>query len=212
MARLQSRRKTNNRNYRTQFVLAVEGKTEKAYFEQFKGHISEVQLMVNTGKGSNPTAVMAQADRMLEDLRSKGSLRAGDQAWCVIDRDEWEDDQIQEIWSWASQRGDRGIALSLPQFEWWLLLHFEDGTGAGTRKEIIDRLNRYIPDYQKGSSSQLPNENEQHKEAIRRAKKKIPSELTNFEDLKDLGGSWTTVHLLTEKIINAIQASSAANS
>ena len=56
--------------------------------------------------------------------------------------DEWEDDQIQEIWSWASQRGDRGIALSLPQFEWWLLLHFEDGTGAGTRKRDSYLTNR----------------------------------------------------------------------
>nr|VFJ70099.1 MAG: RloB-like protein [Candidatus Kentron sp. FW] len=40
--------------------------------------------------------------------------------------------------------------MSNPQFEYWLLLHFEDGTGITNSRQCIDRLKRYLPGYDKG--------------------------------------------------------------
>lgn len=43
------------------------------------------------------------------------------------------DDQYSVIKvKWLKGASNRGFALSNPKFEYWLLLHFEDGAGVGT--------------------------------------------------------------------------------
>jgi len=39
--------------------------------------------------------------------------------------------------------------LSNPNFEYWLLLHFEDGNGISNGKECKERLRRHLPAYDK---------------------------------------------------------------
>jgi hypothetical protein len=43
-----------------------------------------------------------------------------------------------------------GFALSNPMFEYWLLLHFEDGSGVSSGRDCSDRLKQYLADYDKG--------------------------------------------------------------
>lgn len=201
------RKKLSTREVRIVFVIAVEGKTEKAYFEYFQGFVSAVQVIVNKGKASNPKSVLNQAESMLEKLKRADDLRPGDQAWVVVDRDQWNEEDIVTMWDWAAKRKDRGVALSLPQFEWWLLLHFEEGTGAGTQQEILNRLKIHIPNYEKGEKVQLPHTDKQHTLAIDNARRKIRENPEEFKELEDISGAWTTVHFLMEKIIEAIRAS-----
>ncbi len=46
----------------------------------------------------------------------------------------------------------RAIA-SVPCFELWLLLHFEDVHAFGQRAEMIAKLKKHIPDYEKGATN-----------------------------------------------------------
>lgn len=41
------------------------------------------------------------------------------------------------------------LALSTPMFEYWLLLHFEEGQGVSSGNECIQRLKQHCPPYDK---------------------------------------------------------------
>ena len=62
---------------------------------------------------------------LLDYLKSK-KLRKGDEAWIVVDKDNWSDHDLAQLFKWALQSDSYGFALSNPKFEFWLLLHFED--------------------------------------------------------------------------------------
>ncbi len=51
-------------------------------------------------------------------------------------KDEWTDDQLSQLNEWAQGADNYGFALSNPKFEFWLLLHFEDGSGSAIRKLV----------------------------------------------------------------------------
>jgi len=40
--------------------------------------------------------------------------------------------------------------MSNPKFEYWLLLHFEDGSGVRSSGDCSERLKKYLPNYNKG--------------------------------------------------------------
>ena len=65
---------------------------------------------------------------MTDHLESEG-LKPSDEAWLVVDKDQWTDEQLTQLHQWSLQQENYGFALSNPKFEYWLLLHFEDGTG-----------------------------------------------------------------------------------
>jgi hypothetical protein len=135
------------RSYRRLFVIAVEGqRTEFDYFGLFNTEESTVQVRcLRSRHNSAPAQVLK---RMEAELEAK-ALRTGDEAWLVVDRDEWAVSQLDELYRWAEAAGNRGFALSNPKFEFWLLLHFEEGKGIGSSRECSERLFRYIPDYDK---------------------------------------------------------------
>jgi len=51
---------------------------------------------------------------------------------------------------WSQQADNYGFALSNPKFEYWLLLHFEDGGGVSSSQICSQRLERHLPGYDKG--------------------------------------------------------------
>ena len=50
---------------------------------------------------------------------------------------------------WCNLKNNRGFALSNPNFEYWLLLHFENGDDVATVDECLRRLKIYLPNYDK---------------------------------------------------------------
>jgi hypothetical protein len=135
------------RRYRKLIVIASEGsKTEPQYFSLFNNRESVIRSFCLRGRhDSAPPHVLK---RMKDYLRNSG-LRSTDEAWLVVDRDNWTEEQLDELYRWSEQAGNYGFALSNPKFEYWLLLHFEDGSGITGSQDCSDRLKGYLPDYKK---------------------------------------------------------------
>ena len=141
-------RPLGERSYKKLFLIAAEGiKTEPIYFSIFTDDKSIVQVSCLKGKSdSSPPHVLK---RMTEHLSSAG-LKSSDEAWLVVDKDHWTDEQLSQLNQWASLQDNYGFALSNPKFEYWLLLHFEEGTGITSSRDCTERLKRWIPNYDKG--------------------------------------------------------------
>jgi len=132
----------------------------------------------------------------MEDHLRQEELRSSDEAWLVVDKDQWTDEQLDQLRAWAQARDNYGFALSNPKFEYWLLLHFEDGTGIASSRDCSDRLNRHLPDYDKGIDARKITR-DRIDEAIRRARLRDNPPCVDWP--RALGG--TTVYKLVENIL-----------
>jgi len=140
------------------------------------------------GKGSSPEYVLRKAKEYI----SRNQLRKTDEIWLVVDKDNWTDSQLNNIFFWTDSANNRSLALSNPCFELWLLLHFEDATPA-TAEECIRRLKRFLPNYDKSVKykdflSKISN-------AIQRAKTKDQPPCRDYPR-----AAGTTVYRLVEKL------------
>ena len=141
-------RPPGKRRYRKMFVLATEGsKTESQYFEIFKGRNLVVHVEFLKKKGDS--APLQVLERMRNYLKRKG-LKNSDEAWLVVDKDQWTDNQLLQLHEWAQEADNYGLALSNPKFEFWLLLHFENGDGVSNSKICSRKLERHMPGCEKG--------------------------------------------------------------
>ena len=177
------------------FVISVEGtKTEPQYFATFNGpqSIVRVKCLKRKPTDSSPIHVLKQMKVYLKEE----SLRKTDEAWLVVDRDNWTEEQLQELIEWEKKSIQYGLALSNPNFEYWLLLHFEDGQGIANTRECSSRLKKYVCNYEKNidiAKFTLERKNQ----ATARAKQR-DIHLSN-----DLSQKWTTtVYRLVEKILS----------
>ncbi len=189
------RRISGDRPYRRLFVLATEGaRTEPEYFRIFNqlGPVS-VKCLSKPG-GTDPLRVLRRMERHLKEER----LRSSDQAWLVVDRDQWTEEQLVRLDDWAQKQQNHGFALSNPAFESWLLLHFEDTVDIASSQGCIRRLRQHLPDYDKsippGTFSR-----EQIEEAIRRARARDTPPCKDWP--RDPGG--TTAYRLVEEILES---------
>ncbi len=189
-------RPLGERRYRKLFVIAAEGeKTEPRYFAAFNGQRSVIQVKcLKSRHDSSPRHVLK---RMEDYLRQEG-LRTSDEAWIVVDRDRWTEEQLSLLHTWTHARGNYGLALSNPKFEYWLLLHFEDGTGIKSVQNCIDRLKRHLPDYDKDFDARKITR-QGIEEAIGRARQKDNPPCADWP--RAIGG--TTVYRLVENILRA---------
>ncbi len=130
---------------------------------------------------------------MEEHLKEKG-LNKSDEAWLVVDKDQWTDNQLAELGRWAKKKVNYGMALSNPKFEYWLLLHFEDGKNA-TTSNCDKRLKKYLPDYDKTIDIRKIS-TDMINDAIRRAKKRDNPPCEDWPR-----GTGSTVYRLVEKIL-----------
>ncbi len=165
--RRQFKRPIGQRRYRKLFVISVEGsKTEPQYFAIFNDLNSVIHVNCLKGKyDSSPLHVL----RRLQAFLKKEDLKVSDEAWIVVDKDQWTDEQLSQLHAWSIQSNAYGFALSNPKFEYWLLLHFEDGTGIISSGDCSDRLKRQLSDYDKGINARIFTIDRVH-DAIRRAK------------------------------------------
>ena len=187
-------RAVGTRNYRKLFVIAVEGiKTEPQYFAFFNNPQSVIRVKCLRGKtaSSSPEHVL----KLMKDYLKKENLKADDEAWLIVDRDQWLEEQLALLYKWSLQNNNHHFALSNPKFEYWLLLHFEDGASIESSNDCSNRLKRYLKRYDKGIEANkitLP----RIKEAVRRAKLR---DTPPCEDWPRKFG--TTVYRLVQKLI-----------
>lgn len=192
-------RPLGERRYFKLFVIAAEGyKTEPQYFALInqinqRQAVIHVQCLKNKQKNS-PIHVL---NRMKQYIRDE-KLKATDEAWLVVDKDEWTDEQLLKLHDWANALENYGFALSNPKFEYWLLLHFEDGDSIVTSQNCSERLKRYLPDYDKGVDARKITL-EHIRNAINRAKQRDNPPCSDWP--REVGG--TTVYRLVENILGS---------
>ena len=146
MSRREFKRKTGTRRYKRMVVISTEGiVTEREYFHMFNSDRTVLHVKVLKDTASDPQNVLKRMKRFLRENPLTGS----DQAWLVIDKDRWSDSQISPLFEWSLTNSSYGFALSNPKFEYWLLLHFEEATGIKSSRNCSERLERYLPGYDK---------------------------------------------------------------
>ena len=189
------RRPLGERRYRKLFILATEGaKTEPQYFAILNNQNSviHVDCLKSKHRSSPPQVLNHMRDRLNQKI-----LKNSDEAWLVVDKDQWTDEQLVQLHTWSQDADNYCFALSNPKFEYWLLLHFEDGTNIGSPSECSARLKKHLPDYDKGLDGRKITP-DMIEEAIRRAKVR---DNPPCEDWPRTLGS-TTVYKLVENILS----------
>ncbi len=147
---MQFTRSSGKRFYKRLFLVGVEGtRTECDYFSMFDSAYVHV-IPVASREGNSPKRVLAT----LKAAIPRYQLRDGDYLWIVVDRDEWPEEELELCRMWAldpkeSPGQHKGFSLSNPKFEFWLLLHFEDGTLHTTSKSCLEALCAHLPEYKK---------------------------------------------------------------
>ncbi len=142
-------RKCDTRKPRRRIVLSCEGNvTEIQYFRHFENLRDDVYIkFVNNRRHKSAPLFVVNA---LKKYLIEEPLIGADEAWAVIDYDERPEQMIQCVIDVLDDIGRNAhLALSNPNFEFWLLLHFEDGIGIQTKKECNTRLAKYISNYDK---------------------------------------------------------------
>ena len=140
-------RSSSRFSYRRRFVLSTEGRiTEPEYFRhllEFCPHVL-VECLKTDGK-SAPPYVLKRIKKSLKET----PLERTDEAWLLVDKDNWTDDQLQPLLEWAQEEKRYNLAVSCPAFDFWLLLHFEEGSGAHSLQVCRARLRKLDSRYDK---------------------------------------------------------------
>jgi hypothetical protein len=197
-------RQQGNLQRRQEFYLAMEGKvTEHLYFGIFNDgkKFPDGNAVIHMIRGNSDTSPLGVLKRMKNYLKRKSPDRSFE-AWLVIDRDNWNKDQLDTLSEWTHESPNtRFLALSNPKFEYWLLLHFDEGNGIASPDDCSTKLAKCKCGYDKRSksfdASKITRKNIE--KAITRAKKrdKYPHEDWPHE-------IWNTrVYRLVEKILDS---------
>ncbi len=162
----QLERKLARRASYDRILIVSEGsKTEPNYFneirKEFRLHTANVQVQPSDF-GTAPLQVVKFAKELFEkgDRRKGIQPRAFEKVYAVFDRDDHQT-YFDALTLATSQNGKlrndakkpvefRAIA-SVPSFELWLLLHYEDIQAPIHRDEVMRRLKKHIPGYEKGA-------------------------------------------------------------
>lgn len=163
--RIQLERKQNRRSSCERILIVSEGgKTEPNYFGEIRAdrRLHTANVVVRPSElGTAPIQVVRYAKELFEtgDRHKNIQRLAFEKVYAVFDRDQHESyfDALSVAGSLDGKlKNDnkqtvafKAIA-SVPSFELWLLLHYEDIQAPIHRDEVIRRLRRYIPEYEKG--------------------------------------------------------------
>lgn len=166
--RKQLERKLGRRASYDRILIVSEGsKTEPNYFREIRSayrlHTANVEVQPS-GLGTAPIQVVQYAQALFEngDRHKNIQCRAFEKVYAVFDRDDHE--SYYEALALAESLDGRlkndvkqaitfRAITSVPSFELWLLLHFEDIRAPLHRNEVLRRLRSHIPGYEKGAGN-----------------------------------------------------------
>ncbi|MDE1891958.1 MAG: RloB domain-containing protein [Betaproteobacteria bacterium] len=206
------RRKAASRKSADRILIVCEGsKTEPQYFEEIR---QELRLptahihVLGAINGNDPLSVVQYAENLFLYGDSHRSLapRVFDQIWVVFDRDEHHTyhaalERVNQLN--LSMKNDIKLKVpfevvaSIPCFEIWLLLHYEEVLAPLSRSVVYQRLRRHIPNYQKGNSDLWKLTNSHVQVAIERAIK-----LASLKGRSDDDGPYTDVSFFIDRLRN----------
>lgn len=160
------RRKQVQRARCARILIVSEGsKTEPNYFDEIRIdlRLPAANIAVVPGAlGTEPLQVVQYAKQVFEhgELQKGFEPRAFDQVFAVFDRDEHKTyfkalNLVQSLDGRLKNDEHKQTPFkamaSVPSFELWLLLHFEDIQHPLHRDEVMVRLKRHLHGYEKGA-------------------------------------------------------------
>jgi hypothetical protein len=140
------------------FLILVEGEaTEIGYFGELRLRLARkaAAVVVWHGDHTDPVGMVREALRLRAERAErakKGSTEPYNQTWVVVDGERQNDPRRKQLVA-AIQLAEAEaihVALSIPSFEFWLLLHYEfttrpfDGCSA-----VAKALKKHIKNYKK---------------------------------------------------------------
>jgi len=209
--RKQLERKLNRRASYDRILIVSEGsKTEPNYFREIRTahRLQTANVEVRpSALGTSSIQVVQYASELFEkgDRYKHIQPRAFEQVYAVFDRDDHPSyfDALNLAASLDGKlRNDnkqpvifKAIA-SVPSFELWLLLHYEDIQAPLHRDEVIERLKQYFPGYKKGATDTFLTTRKHLDIAVQRAKG-LATRATAYDDPKPFTAIHELVLLLT---------------
>lgn len=164
-------------------IVSEGSKTEPLYFEDIRAayqlHSANVEVQPSQ-LGTAPIQVVRYARQLFE----KGDLHKGirpknfDHVYAVFDRDDHGSyfDALNlaasldgKLRNDAKQSVSFKAIASVPSFELWLLLHYEDIQHPLHRDDVMQRLKQHIPGYEKGTGGAFATTRDRMDTATQRA-------------------------------------------
>jgi hypothetical protein len=193
-------------------LIVCEGvKTEPQYLceiqRAYRLTTAHVQVL-HSQFGTEPQQVLKYALTVFkEGDRDRRLLpREFDRIIVVFDRDEHQSYHAALAQAAAQQgklRNDDGVAVpveavaSVPCFELWLLLHFEDVLAPLNRHEALKRLKAHLSGYTKGGSGHWHETQARLNDAVARAQR-----LAELTDAFDGTEPYTAMHELVSRLVH----------
>lgn len=164
-------------------IVSEGSKTEPRYFKEIQAaydlHSANVQVQP-CQLGTAPIQVVQYARQLFEkgDLHKRIAPKVFDQVYAVFDRDDHDSyfDALRLAESLDGKlKNDNNQLISfkaiasVPSFELWLLLHYEDIQAPIHRDEVMHRLKQHIPGYEKGAGQAFATTRDRLNTATQRA-------------------------------------------
>ena len=158
------------RKQKSKILIAVEGnnKTEKTYFKNFETIKTPFNITYASGNNTDPLKLVKMLIKEIEKMELDF---VNDAAYCIFDTDTsiYKNHIIREAIELAEKNNIR-VITSTPCFELWFLLHYNYTTSNMSNEEVIKKLKKYYPKYEKNVNI-YPDIIENVYLAINRAKK-----------------------------------------
>jgi hypothetical protein len=141
-------RKTGFRKTNAVFLLVCEGhnKTEKTYFPHYNRRYSGFSIKVVEGGETDIPGLYRLARQKCRENHLK--ISSSDHVYILVDSD-GSKKRLHEIDQYADKDPLITFVVSIPIFEGWFLLHYEDYSPNLSGAEVLRRLKKYHPDYKK---------------------------------------------------------------
>ncbi|MDV6341137.1 RloB family protein [Nitrosomonas sp. Is24] len=160
------RRQARRVSYDRILIVSEGSETEPNYFEEIRKfyRLHTASVVVQPSElGTAPIQVVKYAKKLFEngDPHKNIRPRAFERVYAIFDRDDHDsyfnalqlaESLDHKIKNDIRQYIDFRAIASVPSFELWLLLHFEDIQAPISRTEVMNRLKTHIPHYVKGTN------------------------------------------------------------
>lgn len=207
----QLERKVGKRASYDRILIVSEGsKTEPFYLNEIRANyrLSTTNVQVQHSQfGTSPLKVVEYAEHLFVNGDETKNIqpRAFEQVYVVFDRDDHEsyhnalakakslDDKLKNE---DKHRVKFEAIASVPCFELWLLLHYEDVLAPLHRTEVYQRLRQYLPNYDKGQAGHYAQTRQNLTDASQRAEH-LAQQITAHDGTEPYTDMHRLVHLLT---------------
>ncbi len=154
------RRKARRAPYAKVLIVCEGEKTEPYYFNNLKDHygLNSANVEITGDCDSAPSSIYSYAKQRYREERDAGD--PFDHVYCVFDKDTHDTYQqtVDDI-AKTTPKNTFFAIISVPSFEYWLLLHFNYTTrpyvalpGNSAGHQVLTDLRNYMPGYAKGDN------------------------------------------------------------